>query len=36
MADILQNTLENTFKLTSFRGPQRLVCSSVVKGQDTL
>jgi RecQ family ATP-dependent DNA helicase len=36
MVDILQNTLENTFKLSEFRGPQRLVCSSILKGHDTL
>lgn len=33
---ILDNTLTNIFKLSEFRGPQRLVCDSIYQGIDTL
>ena len=36
MVDILQNTLENTFKLSEFREPQKTVCQLVLKGQNVL
>jgi DNA topoisomerase-3 len=36
MVDILQNTLENTFKLSKFKEHQKRICDLVFKGNDVL